>query len=292
MGPPRLRQGSDGQTVVVRTDVDPPAVETLRAVEDVFAESDRATVRVPVGPLRVFTREIEVHEAVTWPWHRHVESELLWAVEPMLTVITEVGTFVVPAPLSLWLPAGIAHEVSAPANARLRCSWLRLPAGRRPGFGELPVAVHITPLLAAVLEHLDDRELTRGERRRGEDFAFDLLTAARRAPVAVTLPTSSTVRAVALAVLEDPATAPSLEAASRSVSMSVRGFSRRFSAEAGMSFGQWITRVRVQHACALLADGVPVAVVGRRVGYRSSSAFAAAFVRVTGLTPSAFATAA
>ncbi|GAA3116685.1 hypothetical protein GCM10020001_040500 [Nonomuraea salmonea] len=70
--------------------------------------------------------------------------------------------------------------------------------------------------------------------------------------------------------------------------MSARTISRAFNAETGTSFARWVAAVRAQHAVELLTRGWPVEVVAERVGYRSASAFGAAFRRTTGLTPGAF----
>ena len=54
---------------------------------------------------------------------------------------------------------------------------------------------------------------------------------------------------------------------------------------AGLSFGRWRTLVRLQASLPHLADQVPVSTVARRVGYRTTSAYVAAFRAHTGVTP-------
>jgi AraC-like DNA-binding protein len=56
-----------------------------------------------------------------------------------------------------------------------------------------------------------------------------------------------------------------------------------------MSFSQWRVQARLRLAMSLLVDSVPVAVVGRRVGYQTTSAFVSAFRRLTGVTPGLYA---
>jgi AraC-like DNA-binding protein len=55
-----------------------------------------------------------------------------------------------------------------------------------------------------------------------------------------------------------------------------------------MTFGTWRTQVRLLASLPLLAAGMPVATVARRVGYATPSAFVAAFRRVTGTTPGTY----
>jgi AraC-like DNA-binding protein len=55
-----------------------------------------------------------------------------------------------------------------------------------------------------------------------------------------------------------------------------------------MPFGRWRTQVRLRAALPLLAEGLPVASVARRVGYATPSAFVAVFRKATGIPPGAY----
>jgi AraC-like DNA-binding protein len=65
----------------------------------------------------------------------------------------------------------------------------------------------------------------------------------------------------------------------------VRTLERRFAAETGMTFGQWRRHARFLRALRLLAEGRAVKTVARDAGYRSASAFVAAFSETFGTTP-------
>ena len=58
-----------------------------------------------------------------------------------------------------------------------------------------------------------------------------------------------------------------------------------FLGDTGLSFGRWRTLVRLQASLPYLAEQVPVCAVARRVGYRTTSAYVAAFRAHTGVTP-------
>jgi AraC family transcriptional regulator, melibiose operon regulatory protein len=63
----------------------------------------------------------------------------------------------------------------------------------------------------------------------------------------------------------------------------------RFRAAFGMSIGEYLTRCRIAEAQRLLVTTtVPVAEVGHRAGFGSSSAFYAAFTRAAGRSPGAY----
>ena len=61
-----------------------------------------------------------------------------------------------------------------------------------------------------------------------------------------------------------------------------------FLAETGLGFNEWRTCARITAALPHLAAGTPVAVVAGAVGYRTASAFGAAFRRTMDTTPSAY----
>ena len=55
-----------------------------------------------------------------------------------------------------------------------------------------------------------------------------------------------------------------------------------------MSFGLWRQKARMLHSVRLLAEGAPVTDAALDAGYRSVSAFIAAFKRTFGCTPGRF----
>ena len=101
-------------------------------------------------------------------------------------------------------------------------------------------------------------------------------------------PTPVAARRVAEALRADPADRRTLREWGHEVGASERTLARAFMAEAGLPFGRWRTRLRLQAALSMLAVGDPVTRVAGRVGYDTPSAFVAAFRRETGQTPGSF----
>jgi AraC-like DNA-binding protein len=64
--------------------------------------------------------------------------------------------------------------------------------------------------------------------------------------------------------------------------------SRLFRQEAGMSFPQWRTQFRLEHALVLLADRTPVTTTALACGWSNPSAFIETFRRCFGATPRTF----
>lgn len=242
--------------------------------------------REGAGDLLLATNVIDWPGVQLWERHEHDDPELLWNVVGTLRVETPSGVLLVPTGMNLWIPAGVPHEVIAPAGTALSCTWFS--SARCPVAWTEPALVAVPPLLRSVLEHLSDFTLPVAERRRAEAFAFDLLAPSPTISLPVPLPADPGLRAVAERIMADPADARPLRDWSALAHLSVRSFTRAFARETGTSFVQWRLRVQMQRAMGLLSEGNTIETTGRMVGYQSPSAFIAAFTRVVGLTPGAY----
>ena len=217
-----------------------------------------------------------------WARHHHEEHELLWGARGLLTVETDDGWFAVPATAGLWIPAGVSHAVESSGGTAFCCTYLR---DAPPALGARTAAVTVPPAVVELLRLLADEPLADDVRRRCEDVVLDLLRPVEVAPMVLPMPEDPRLLGVARALLRQPHDGRSVQAWAGGLAMSVRHFSRRFAHETGMTFDQWRLHARVRVALGLLAQGVPVGTVARRVGYASPSAFVQAFTRVMGHTP-------
>jgi AraC family transcriptional regulator of adaptative response / methylphosphotriester-DNA alkyltransferase methyltransferase len=90
-------------------------------------------------------------------------------------------------------------------------------------------------------------------------------------------------------VREDVASSLTLDEVARRVATSPRQLRRAFAEVGGTSFRSYVLATRMARAAELLATSdLPVAEVGRRVGYLQPGQFAKAFKRAHGATPSEF----
>jgi AraC-like DNA-binding protein len=217
-------------------------------------------------------------------WHSHRDHQLAWSPEGVLVVLTETGgTYVLPPSRAVWIPAGTVHETRASGAAVLRSVYVEPRAC--PIDWDAPTPVEVSPFLGELIHHLDDRGLGDAERLRAEAVLFDLLLPLRIATIDVRPPTDPRARDVADALLADPADPRTLHEWGRAVGASSRTLARAFLADTGLSFGRWRTLVRLQASLEHLAEHVPVSSVARLVGYRTTSAYVAAFRAHTGMTP-------
>lgn len=226
-----------------------------------------------------------VADDTAWNEHSHPWHELLWNEDGASTVVVGPQVWCVTPSLGLWMPAGQLHSASAVAGTSYRAHFFR--HGTVSALPDVPVAVDITPLLRLLLERLEETDLSPRSRAVTEAMVLDVL---RPSPLTllVQLPTSPLLRPIVDAVQADPADRRTLTGWASALGCSARTLTRAFRAETGTSFARWVAAVRAQHAVRLLSRGFEVDVVADVVGYRSASAFGAAFRRTTGTTPGRF----
>jgi AraC-like DNA-binding protein/quercetin dioxygenase-like cupin family protein len=239
----------------------------------------------PGQPDGFFVGTFPMSASTLFDWHTHEDHQLAWASAGVLTVLTEGATWVLPPTRALWIPAGLPHETGAAGRATMRSVYV--PPGLSPVTWTAPTVVAASPLLAEVIRYLAG-ELAADRRAHAEALLSDLLTPIPVAVLDAPLPADPLAAQVARALQENPADQRTLADWGRTVGASERTLARAFMAGAGVPFGRWRTRLRIQAALPPLARGEPVSRVARRVGYETPSAFVAAFRRETGITPAAY----
>lgn len=101
--------------------------------------------------------------------------------------------------------------------------------------------------------------------------------------------TDSVLRSVLDAVTADPRADHSLAAMARRAGVSERHLTRLFRTETGMTAAQFVERIRLEAAQALLESGSdPLDVVARASGFGSVETMRRAFQRILGVTPGAY----
>lgn len=104
-------------------------------------------------------------------------------------------------------------------------------------------------------------------------------------------PSPDIARAIAL-MEATPEQTPSLAALAAAVGLSCSRFKAKFKAVTGHAPRDYLTRLRIERAKALLRDGgETITEIAYGLGFSSSQLFATTFKRYTGTTPSRFRTA-
>ena len=209
--------------------------------------------------------------------HAHAWAQLIYAATGVVTVWTEHGTWVVPPHWAIWAPAGVEHGLRFTGAASLRTLYLR-PDITSPA--PHSTVVTVSPLLRElILRAVDERMLD--ERDRTHQALVHLIvhecSPAATPPLDLPLPRSARLRRVAEHLAGRASDRVSHATLARRFGIGVRTLERSFVAETGLSLGQWRRNARFMEALRQLGAGASVKRAAIEAGYRTPSAFVAAF---------------
>ena len=217
--------------------------------------------------------------------HAHPCGQLVYAVAGVLSVWTEQGSWVAPPHWAVWAPAGVAHAMRFTGTASLRTLYVRPGLAGQP---ERSGVVPVSPLLRELI--LRAVEIGMLDRREPTHVAIaDLILSELRAQATPSLdlpqPRSPLFRRIGEHVAAAPGERSGHAALAKRFGVSVRTLERAFVAETGLSLGRWRRQARFLHALRRLGGGAPVKQAALDAGYRSASAFIAAFRVALHTTP-------
>jgi AraC-like DNA-binding protein len=216
--------------------------------------------------------------------HRHRQGQLLYPSAGVLATTTELGTWVAPADRLTWTPPGFAHNHRAHGETEIRV--LKVPRELCDSLPSRPTVFAVTPLLREALVALTaDRKFQPGGWERLRQVVLDELVDVPEQFVYLPEPRDDRLRAVTGVLHADPASSATLAELGRAAGASDRTLSRLFHSELGMSFHQWRTLLRVQHALVHLLDGHPVTSTAMLCGWSNPTSFIEAFTAIVGQTP-------
>lgn len=220
--------------------------------------------------------------------HRHPWHQLLYVSSGLAVVTTAAGIWMAPPTWSVWVPSMHEHSIRFGAGSTLRTIYLR-PAW----LSELPGDCRtcpVTPLLRELLV----RTVALGmlDERDGTEAAIASLIAAElkgapmsgQQPLRLPQPHSRALVALLQPLEQGPLHAGTAGLA-RSAGLSVRTLERRFLEETGMSLGRWRQQRALLAGLEEMAAGAAIKAASMAAGYRSTSAFVAAFRKAFGTSP-------
>ncbi len=220
------------------------------------------------------------------PQHTHPWGQLVYAASGVVQVSIPDAAWLVPPTRALWLPPNVPHAIEMRGSVAMRTLYFT-PAEPAPGL-DLCRALEVAPLLRELILHivrLGMLDMRSEAHVHMGGLLLDLLAAGETAPLTLPLPADPRARSFARGLLAEPASTATLAELARRSGASLRTLQRLFLKETGLPLETWRTRARMQQGIVSLSAGASVTQAAFDAGYRSPSAFIAAFRRDFGVTP-------
>ena len=221
--------------------------------------------------------------------HSHDRDQLVYAMQGVMTVVTGVGTWVVPTLRAVWIPATLSHSITMSGTVAMRTLYFRPRLA--PGLPHECCVVNVPPLLRELILHACsfgslNRRVAR--QRHLIDMIVDQLQTIPMVPLQLPHLSDPRARRVAETLLAEPGSTRTLAQLCKPGGASKRTVERLFRNEVGMTFGKWRQQLRLMHAVRFLAGGASVTQAALEAGYSTPSAFILRFRKLLGTTPAAY----
>jgi AraC-like DNA-binding protein len=220
--------------------------------------------------------------------HSHSWGQLIYVVTGVVTVRTPHGVWVVPPCRAIWAPAGIEHRLRFTGASSLRTLYLR------PGISDVAprsTVVTVSSLLRElILRAVRERMLDARDRihRALVDLIVHEFSPLEAPPIDLPLPHSRRLRTIAEYLANHASDRVSHASLAKQFGIGLRTLERAFVTETGLSLGQWRRHARFMDALRQLGAGGSVKDAAIEAGYRTPSAFVAAFRSTFRTTPSRY----
>lgn len=240
-------------------------------------------------PRPVFARTESLPQQVTTARHSHSWVQLSYAIQGVLHVHTDAGSFVAPPQRAIWIPAGLEHEVISSPHTELRGLYLDCAATRwAPGHCRVLSVSPLTRELISRFSTLPVEYDEQGADGRLAQVLLDQLRSAEEVRLSLPLPTDPRLQQLCRHLQAHPEDGRSLSEWGGRLGASEKTLSRLFLRDTGLTFRAWRQRLRLLGALSPLEQGARVTDVALGCGYESTSAFIAAFRQQFDCTPGEF----
>ena len=220
------------------------------------------------------------------PPHVHHQHQLVYAVQGVMTVSADRGSWIVPTHRGVWVPARVKHAIRMSGAVSMRTLYLepRIARGLPPDCRvvDVPPLLRELILRAVAYGSLDRRVPVQ---RHLVDLLLDEIRILPARALHVPRPGDPRARRLIEHVERDPAPRRSLDGLASRTGASPRTLQRLFRSETGMTVGHWRRQLRLARSLEALAAGSSVTTAALDAGYRSVSAFVSVFHRTFGETP-------
>ncbi|WP_024850975.1 AraC family transcriptional regulator [Hydrogenovibrio kuenenii] len=237
----------------------------------------------------VLARAVEMQKARQTRFHNHPRAQLIYAINGVVRVLTDEGTWLVPPSQAVWIPSGVMHETLAVNKVSVRNLFIDPTAT-----ADLPKNVCVFNV-STLLRELILKAVSIGNEYQPDSSEYRIMqvildTLKEAQPTILHLPMGKDpkLNKVIGELLQTPDNSLTLEEWASYVGASSRTLARLFNKETGMNFGQWRNQLRLIEAIDRLGQGQSVTNVAIDLGYNSPSAFIAMFRKKLGKSPAAY----
>jgi AraC-like DNA-binding protein len=220
--------------------------------------------------------------------HSHPRGQLLWAMRGVLRVVCCSVVWVVPPSHAVWIPGNMGHQIFFETDTEMLNIYVDSSVGIRAQHGQNCMVLLLTPLARELIRRIgtmgavalfDDRL------RRLCDVILDELESLTEAKFNLPGGQDPRLMRVTSHLVKHPDNRQSLSELAEFAAASTRTLERLFRNETGLSFRQWRSRLRLLAAIEKLGIGQSSTAIALSLGYRSPSAFIAAFREQFGTSP-------
>jgi len=227
----------------------------------------------------------------TFPSHSHRRGQFAFASCGAISLATPEGHWLVPPQRACWVPAGVEHAMTMSGAVTMINTFISEEAAQAAGLAARCSVYGVSALLRQLInEAIDLPALYDTNGRAGKLMTLLVAEIATMQPLSLNapLPADARLACVCQRLFDSPLITTDLDAVAAEARMSRRTFTRLFRAQTGISFGEWRQQVCLMAAIRRLSLGQSVTRIALDLGYASPSAFATAFRRVLGQTPSQY----
>lgn len=216
-------------------------------------------------------------------WHWHDRWQLIHAVKGLMIVETQRGRWAVPTGAGMIVPPKVAHTVRMIGAVELRTLYIA-PDVLSVHEPQSNLVIDVTPLLALVVQRICSYGNDVSSRADFDplcQIAVLEMAAAKRSSLNLPFPPEGRLTPMCMALISDPGCRRSIDDWAYSLGMSRRAFTRAFYAQTGLSFGNWLQRLRCQSALEYEQSGLSLDRIAPRLGYSSKYALRKMMARFT-----------
>ena len=218
----------------------------------------------------------------------HDMHQIAYAAEGMFQVETTAARYLLPPQQAAWIPAGLAHKTTL---MKVRDVSLFFEPTLISGAADRVRVLDVKPVFREMILYSTRWPIDQDRQEPLADAYFiamaGLVTQWLEDELPFHLPTSrDPLVSTAMEFTDEHLAAVTFDEVCARVALSERSLRRRFAAETGLTWREYLLRSRLLRSMTLLSESnITVASIASRVGFASASAFARAFSAYAGQSP-------